>query len=384
MADTSIEWTERTWNPIVGCSLASPGCTNCYAMKMAGRLEAMGVECYRGTTQKTKAGFVWTGKIATNDNALMEPLRRRAPTMWFVNSMSDLFHEDVSEQAIDRIFVVMALRPQHTFQMLTKRADRMRAYVEGFNWQRAVENCRDAAGSSLILKHSIADLRRKFGLAQRFSYDQDCSVWPLPNVWKGVSVEDQKRADERIPDLLATPAAIRWLSCEPLLGTVRLDRIHQTFDDGLGHSWESCLNGKRFNEWGGSDGEGGDVDGCPKVDWVICGGESGARARPMHPDWARSLRDQCADNGVPFFFKQWGDWAPHVAVGNEHGGIDMVPPVSFKAAHRWRRWDHGRSRVARADESVSEFLAPGVISVPVGKKAAGRLLDGVQHDGVPA
>lgn len=340
MGETAIEWTERTWNPIVGCSLQSPGCTHCYAMKMAGRLEAMGVPYYQGTTQKTKNGFVWTGKIAANDNALMEPLRRRAPTMWFVNSMSDLFHEDVSEQAVDRVFVVMALNPQHTFQVLTKRADRMRAYVEGFNWERAVENCRGADGSSMILKHNIAELRRLFGLAPRFSYDRDLSAWPLPNVWKGVSVEDQKRADLRIPDLLATPAAIRWLSCEPLLGPVRLDRIHQVFDGGLEQSWESCLNGRRFDAW--SDGE---IDGCPKIDWVIVGGESGPRARPMHPDWLISIRDQCAGAGVPFFFKQWGEFLPVWVDGLQQCGYEFRK---------------------------------------VGKKNAGRRLHGQLYDGVPA
>lgn len=374
MAETTIEWTERTWNPIVGCSLASPGCTHCYAMKMAGRLEAMGVPYYQGTTRKTKNGFVWTGQIATNDNALMEPLRRRTPTIWFVNSMSDLFHEDVSEQAIDRTFIVMALNPQHTFQVLTKRADRMRAYVQGFSWDRAIENCRDASGSSMILKKSIAELRRLFGLAPRFSSDADRSAWPLPNVWKGVSVEDQKRANERIPDLLATPAAIRWLSCEPLLGPVDLRRVQP----GLFDATANALTGI----WQWAEGPARKESGA--LDWVVVGGESGARARPMHPGWARNLRDQCAASGTAFFFKQWGDWSPHEAVGNSHGGVDIVPPASFKAAHRWRRWDGDRSREPRDDESAGEFLSPGVVSIPIGKKMAGRLLDGRTHDGMPA
>lgn len=369
MADTSIEWTERTWNPIVGCSLASPGCTNCYAMKMAGRLEAMGVECYQGTTQKTKAGFVWTGKIAVNESAMLEPWTRKKPTVWFVNSMSDLFHPDVPEAVIDRVFAVMAMCPQHTFQVLTKRPYRMQQYLaHGSTVRRIMENVaqlvRDTAPDPDRFHRAFHTHHAKFakmhawthlgGIASDMFLRNEPNrshpshlQWPLLNVWVGASIEDNQRMHERANDLAAVPAAVRFWSAEPLLGPIA----------NVPKNW-----------W---------------PDWVICGGESGARARPMHPDWARSLRDQCTDNGVPFFFKQWGDWAPHVAVGNEHGGVDMVPPVSFKAAHRWRRWDHGRSRAARADESVSEFLAPGVISVPVGKKAAGRLLDGVQHDGIP-
>jgi protein gp37 len=358
MGKTAIEWTERTWNPIVGCSLQSPGCKRCYAMKIAGRLEAMGVPYYQGTTQKTANGFVWTGKVATNDHALMEPLRRRAPTTWFVNSMSDLFHPDVSEQVIDRIFVAMALCPQHTFQVLTKRADRMRAYAEGFDWARAVENCRDATGASMILKHSIADLRRIFGLAERFSYDPDCSAWPLQNVWLGVSVEDQKRADERVPELLATPAAIRWLSCEPLLGPVDLTRIFMgeaQVDYAAGFDGPGTM---RFNI---NALAGVQSFGWRGLDWIVVGGESGPGARPMHPDWARGLRDQCAGAGVPFLFKQWGEWAPMGAIGAD------------------------RSPELRAKRGSASFVADGGVQIGrPGKRAAGRLLDGLQHDGMPA
>lgn len=383
MGKTAIEWTERTWNPIVGCSLQSPGCKRCYAMKMAGRLEAMGVPYYQGTTQKTANGFVWTGKVATNDYALMEPLRRRTPTTWFVNSMSDLFHPDVSEQAIDRIFVVMALCPQHTFQVLTKRADRMRAYVEGFSWERAVENCRDASGSSIILKHSIADLRRAFGLAERFSYDRDCSAWPLPNVWKGVSVEDQKRADERVPDLLATPAAIRWLSCEPLLGAVNIEpwlapeKTCHECDDGEGYGnrcssseipraeqcpWNRAVQIVTEHGPFAEDGQPASITHEVRtLDWIIVGGESGPNARPMHPDWARSLRDQCEAAGVPFLFKQWGEWMP----AGDHLSQDRDEFLRLKAGDRCHVFDD-MQQMAR-----------------VGKKAAGRHLDGVLHDGVP-
>jgi protein gp37 len=132
MAESAIEWTEQTWNPIVGCSVVSPGCTNCYAMRMAARLERMGQKRYRGLTKPSKAGPVWTGQMRLVEEALTLPLRRRKPTTWFVNSMSDLFHESVPDEWIDRVFAVMALCPQHTFQVLTKRADRMRAYLSQF------------------------------------------------------------------------------------------------------------------------------------------------------------------------------------------------------------------------------------------------------------
>jgi hypothetical protein len=209
--------------------------------------------------------------------------------------------------------------------------------------------------------------------------DPEQVIWPLPNVWLGVSVEDQQRADERIPDLLETSAAVRFLSCEPLLGPIDLNRLHQEFDDGLGHSWESCLNGKRFSEWGGDDGNGGDIDGVAKIDQVIVGGESGPNARPMHPDWARDLRDQCAAAGVPFLFKQWGEWAPHtLRAGGDLGGdvrrgfVTVVYPT-------------GQTEDEIFLETGGRNTIPGTRYVArVGKKAAGRLLDGRTHDGVPS
>lgn len=267
---TKIEWTEATWNPIVGCSIVSPGCTNCYAMKMAARIERMspGLEHYRGLTQPSKAGAVWTGKVArAPDRTLLEPLRRKRPTMYFVNSMSDLFHEDVTDEWIDRILAVMALCPQHTFQVLTKRSARMRQYfAAGIDF--------DCAFQEMIA-------------GKTESYRRETPSWPLPNVWLGVSAERQKEADERIPDLLATPAAVRFVSAEPLLGPIDFTAIPRKSAEGYARP----LDG-RFR----------------KLDWIIVGGESGLGARPMHPDWARSIRDQCIEAGVPFFFKQWGCW----------------------------------------------------------------------------
>lgn len=251
--NTKISWAKDTWNPIVGCSVVSPGCTNCYAMKMAARLEAMSVNHtakhggdpgplvhYQGTTEKTNGGAVWTGKIAmAPDHILTKPLRWKKPRKVFVNSMGDLFHENVPDEMIDEVFRVMVRAPQHTFQVLTKRSARMLKYV------------------TMLGPKPLTD-----------------------NIWLGVSAEDQERADERIPDLLATPAAVRFVSAEPLLGPILLPGLYPV-----------CY---------GDDG----IINTPALDWVITGSESGPKKRPMNEDWVRWIRDQCIDADVPFFFKQ--------------------------------------------------------------------------------
>ena len=333
MADgTKIEWTEATWNPITGCSLASPGCTNCYAMDLAGTRLA-DHPSRAGLTKPSKAGPVWTGEVRFNEQWLDQPLRWRKPRMIFVCAHGDLFHEKVPDEWIDRVFAVMALCPQHTFQVLTKRADRMRNYFAGDQLDERLDCEMDQMIRERVdpLERRSDDLRARAQLVQY--YDGQ----PLPNVWLGVSVEDQQRADERIPDLLATPAAIRWISAEPLLGPVDFRCIPLSSDPlvdplhGYSVRWS---DGRR--EW-------------RQIDWVVVGGESGSKARPMHPDWARSLRDQCAAAGVPFFFKQWGEFAPQPITAEEAG-----PPLNITM------------KLER-----------------VGKKRAGRLLDGVEHNGMP-
>jgi len=308
---TKIQWTEKTWNPIAGCSVVSPGCTNCYAMKMAPRLAANpATPHYAGTVQNSKGGPVWTGKIGiASDSVLTQPLRRKKPTMYFVNSMSDLFHENVPDGVIDRIFAVMALCRQHKFQVLTKRADRMREYMLE-RWQGTV--AREVAGFAVpagpetgrmhqveLAAGKIADDLNLCDPDDDTLYDENerCIAlqfdWPLPNVWLGVSVEDQARADERIPLLLNTPAAVRFISAEPLLGPVDLTDInHSRTEDGF---YTNAAEGFIL-----------DTMQCEinKLDWVICGGESGPKARMMRPEWARALRDQCSNAGVPFFMKQ--------------------------------------------------------------------------------
>ncbi|WP_395022616.1 DUF5131 family protein [Dongia sp.] len=255
--NTNIEWTDDTWNVVAGCSLASPGCTNCYAMGYAHRRLSHLLK-YDRTTDAVNDNAVWTGVVRLWAPALREPFTWRKPRKIFVNSMSDLFHEKLSDREIAMVWAVMALTGWHTYQVLTKRAERMRQWLN------------DPATPGLVL----AEMRQ---------YDLTASLaWPLENVWVGVSVEDQERACERIPLLLASQAATRFISAEPLLEAVNL------------RAALDYLGGGTLKELG--------------LDWVIVGGESGPKARPMHPDWARQLRDECAQEGIAFFFKQRGAW----------------------------------------------------------------------------
>lgn len=296
---TKIEWTEATWNPIVGCSVISPGCTNCYAMRMAHRLGAnANTPHYAGTTAMSRGGPVWTGKLAlAPDSVLTAPLRRRKPTTYFVNSMGDLFHDDVPDEWIDRVFATMALAPQHRFQVLTKRAARMQEYIDGCGPIGPLDFWRRADGRLIRAAETV--------VRNLPALEFDCSGgWPLPNVWLGVSAEDQARADDRIPHLLATPSALRFVSCEPLLGAVDLTEL----DTGSG--WVDALQSYiKYPTVPGRAYVHEPID-WPSLDWVIVGGESGPSARPMHPDWARSLRDQCSAAGAAFFMKQMDKKSP--------------------------------------------------------------------------
>lgn len=224
MAETAIEWTDATWNPVAGCSVLTAGCTNCYAMRMAARLEAMGVEKYAGLTRKSGKRHVWTGAVTLDESVLDVPRRWRKPRLIFVNSMSDLFQDAVPEEFIRRVWEVMAATPQHTYQILTKRPDRM---------------AKLALGLPL-----------------------------LENVWLGTSVENAAVLG-RLEYLRATPALVRFVSFEPLIGSVI----------------------------------GADMRG---LHWAIVGGESGPGARPMLEEWVDEIYDACEEAGAAFFFKQWG------------------------------------------------------------------------------
>jgi len=228
MAETHIEWTDATWNPVAGCSIVTAGCTNCYAMQMAKRLEAMGVKKYEGLTRRSGKRTVWNGVVREDRAALDIPYGWKKPKKIFVNSMSDLFHEQVTDKFILDVWRVMQATPQHNYQILTKRPQRMAQLVA------------DRVGKV------------------------------LPNVWLGTSIENAEVRD-RVDDLRAVPAAIRFISFEPLIGPV------------------------------------GPID-LTGIDWAIVGGESGSAARPIREEWIDEIYSQCVQQRIAFFFKQWGTW----------------------------------------------------------------------------
>jgi len=257
-ASSKIEWTGLTWNPLTGCTPVSPGCEHCYAKAFFERFHGPG-------------SFA---SVEYHEDRLLMPFSWREPKLVFVNSMSDLFHPDVPDEVIAEVFAVMLLARRHTFQVLTKHHGRMRSKLNDPEFRHAVriEAC------TLTTLDGVPD--------------EHDDAWPLPNLWLGVSTENQRWADIRIPALLQTPAAVRWISAEPLLGPINL-------------ADQRLLVGP----CGSGSGSCSDNSCRSHLDWVVVGGESGPQARPMHPEWARLLRDQCVDAGIPYFLKQWGSWA---------------------------------------------------------------------------
>ncbi|MGA8221477.1 MAG: phage Gp37/Gp68 family protein [Candidatus Acidiferrales bacterium] len=287
---TKIEWTAATWNPVTGCTKVSAGCKHCYAER---------------DFHRPYPGREFTD-VRTHPDRLTQPLRWKRPRKIFVNSMSDLFHESVPEKFIGKIFAMMSKCPQHIFQVLTKRPAKMLALI------RDDEDC--------------------WGPFQEVMFrDSKAEDWPLPNVWLGVSVEDQPTADARIPLLLQTPAAVRFVSYEPALGPVDFAKYL----------------GLPCDHWEEKKPEMGFL--VPHLDWVIAGGESGPKARSSHPDWFRTVRDQCQTAGVPFFFKQWGEWGPRTELTKNAETLHVSGALA----------DGGKTPIFRW-----------------GKKRAGRLLDG--------
>jgi protein gp37 len=360
VGNTSIEWTDVTWNPTRGCTRVSPGCEHCYAEKFAGRFSGPG-QPYEGlvklVARDARTEPRWTGEVRVVPEQLAKPLRWRKPRRVFVNSMSDLFHEALSNEEIAAVFGVMAASP-HTFQILTKRSERL---PEWFRWMedRVEDEACEWAGRDCSI--SLHDARH--GCMMEYLDETACSAlaghfdcchlglttskairWPLPNVWIGVSVENQAAADERIPALLATPAAVRFLSCEPLLERVDLS------------SWLAC------HCYGPFSRSHNPRRGCPAHDvgphlgWIVAGCESGPGARPAQVDWYRSLRDQCATASVPFFLKQ----AKHT-------------PGDFISADALGR--KCSATLAIGADVGSKRKPGGVISRPT--------LDGVQHVAFP-
>lgn len=319
---TRIEWTEATWNPVTGCTKVSQGCKHCYAERDWARL--VHLPAYQGRAFTD---------VVCHPERLDQPMRWKRPRRIFVNSMSDLFHEAVPDAFIDEVFAVMTFSPRHTFQVLTKRPARMLEYMR-----------RDQVTPAL---RALAPKAR--GLP--WQDGERIKLWPRPNICLGVSVEDQETADELIPLLLQTPAAVRWISAEPLLGAVDLTQfLVRSFDEA-------------------------EAAGHYGLDWVVAGGESGPKARPMNPVWARNIRDQCNAAGVPFLFKQWGEWYP----------VELLPKETSLLASQWAKIpDDGATPYKTRLEEVFVAPVPGhAVMGRIGKKAAGRLLDGVLHDGYP-
>jgi protein gp37 len=286
---SAIEWTDATWNPVRGCTKVSPGCAHCYAETFAERFRGVPGHPY-------EQGF----DLRLVPEKLGEPLKWRKPRMVFVNSMSDLFHKDVPDRYIAAVFGVMSMCPQHTFQVLTKRAERLPRW---FDWLKREYN--GPCEQNAVLQTSLGDYFTGSAPSDEVFEAMLDADWPLPNVWLGVSVEDQRRADERIPHLLKTPAAVRFLSVEPMLSEINVKPyLRHKFNREPHCDWcEDCIPDSHGADWWKQTRA--DRHG-PFVDWVIVGGESGPGARPMHPDWARKVRDDCVAAGVPFFFKQWG------------------------------------------------------------------------------
>lgn len=317
---TGIEWTDATWNPVTGCTEVSPGCDNCYAKTLAER--------FRDTEgHYFEHGF----DVQLREDKLDLPLRWTKPRRIFVNSMSDLFHDSVPDDYIANVFAVMARANQHTFQVLTKRHARMRSLLTSDLFHRRIYDYLVSIDYQWISNTPV--------------------VWPLRNIWLGVSTENQQWADIRIPALLDTPAAVRFISAEPLLGPINFERVPGFNRVGLD-----------LSRW-----------------WVIVGGESGKGARPMHPNWARSLRDQCQAAGVPFLFKQRGEWTwsepgqfhmPRTPLTDRVAVMHTAGMTALTKGNPFNPFEQGHPNWATRIERV-------------GKHRAGRELDGRTWDEYP-
>ncbi|MEV1040397.1 phage Gp37/Gp68 family protein [Streptomyces sp. NPDC050204] len=388
-ARSAIEWTDMTWSPVIGCSRVSAGCDGCYAIRAA-HIRAQNpnpkvAAAFAGTTHKTGDRLDWTGQVNLLDQRLTEPLRRRGPLKIFVNSQSDLFHAEIPDEFIAGVFAVMALTPRHTYQVLTKRHGRMRSLLTNPAFRLLCEE----AESGLVANEATPGL-------SRYEREQYQTRWwssfaePLPNLWLGVSVEDQKTADLRIPALLDTPAAVRWISAEPLLGPIDLlGPVHPLGGRRRLTYWltgRPGLGEPRKTRTG--------LEMCPlvtgpRLDWVVAGGESGPGARPAHPDWFRALRDACAQHEVPFLFKQWGQWGPDAPIdrdgrivkGPRGLGMSLADDGTLYAPGDLAYPDGPRYR-----EALQAGHAKGNLMqvYSVGKQPAGRELDGHTHDDYPA
>lgn len=430
-----IEWTNvadgnggfkkgETWNPQVGCKEISSACRSCYAAKLAHR--GMSPQ-HKGLTVLRKDGPHWNGEINRVPGMLSQPLKWREPRGVFVGSMTDLFIKvDTDEDCefIAAIFGVMIACPQHTFMLLTKRPENAARWFAWLDRQceestfDQVELCVQAAGEALLdagfdkkaeqlfdrhgwardgdyyggfeaMEHEdLPGIERRKRRAQRDTEGWDGEQWPARNIWVGVTAEDQQRADERIPVLLDLPASVRYVSYEPACGPLDLSRWigpheHCTACDrpSDAQDGDTCPHCGAIDHlmrtWGDA------ADDEPRLHQVIAGGESGAGARPSHPDWFRLARDQCVEAGVAFFFKQWGEWAPEVGANR---GPKMLMSSTGETADAGR---YGRECVLPVDKLIINGKPalegqPGrVVLARYGKSENGRELDGRTWDGFP-
>lgn len=354
--NTKIEWTDATWNPTTGCDKVSPGCDHCYAERMVYRLAHIQGSGYEGDYAHDYPGMGFD--VRMHRNRLEQPFHWRKPLKVFVDSMGDLFHEDVPDDFLDEIFgVILACSVLenygHIFQILTKRPGRLSQYLTSVppielvkRWSSAARTMVEIDGGDILLEEVV-------------EWTGIDNVWPLKNVWIGVTAENQQVADERIPLLLQCPAAVRFVSCEPLLGPINFKSLHHE----TSQSYYQVL--KPISGPGGR----------PALDQIIVGGETGPGARPMHPDWVRTIRDDCQMTGTPFFFKGWGDWATNAAFSEGH----PAPPVKIKPM--WMREDGFVSEqplsLDGAEQSAGDVVKHSWIkAAKLGKKKAGRELDG--------
>ncbi len=351
---TEIEWTDATWNPIRGCSKVSPGCKNCYAETMAARFCGEG-QPYAGVIERGR----WNGQITFHPHKLDEPLRWQKPRRVFVNSMSDLFHPRVTFETIAGIFGIMGAAPRHTFQILTKRPERAEKFFRWLKrWPDAYEAC-----ANFIHELCMPSM-------DRVPIPIPGQRWPLHNVWLGVSVEDQETADARVPLLLKCPAAVRWISAEPLLGPVDLwARWLWPLQWTWAAAYDSPEDAIAAGAYAAESPQLLLAANARILRWVVVGGESGTGARPMHPAWAAHLRDQCTKTKTPFLFKQWGAWR-EFAQGDLSGQLPTGRIIDCEG--------HTRRGQAVFDPAVGDRLM-----VRAGKGKTGRLLEGKVWDQYP-
>lgn len=343
--NSKIEWCDNTFNPWIGCSKVSAGCANCYAETLMDKIWNK-VEWGKGKERKLTSAANWKLPIKWNKEAAKEGIRKKV----FCASLADVFDLEVSDDWRNQLMDLIYRTPNLDWLLLTKRPENALRYFSHISSLSGVDNWH----STQLFSHNLSEQQKENNLQRVFSH--------FKNIWIGTSVENQKAANERIPILLQIPAAKRFLSMEPLLSAIDFYGT-SAFMPNENHPWRNCkiLTG---------------------IDWVIVGGESGHNARPMHPEWARAIRDQCVMTNVKFLFKQWGEWAPRSGVLTG-GGINWVEidPQCKKYPDVIRLGEHGLN--TRYSENCNDTMGEEIFMQKVGKKNTGRLLDGREWNEMP-